>query len=557
MYHKEQKLSDYIDKLNADQNPEACESSTDSSELKELFNTVRLVHSLKEPTMPEADYPKKLTDAVNHQFSQSKSIKNKKRVWFTGLASVAAILVMAIMMNFFSPLDERSIAYAMEEAFKEIKAYHGVLEIISTNAENKEMTQAKLEVWANQEGHYYTKGLDGSQKDIITVNNGQKKWQVQPNKQQVHILPVFPDSYSFTFELGKEIETIKDALSTKIIGEDIIAGRQTSILEVSAQGGSPYRIWIDQETNLPMKKQYEMHNGLQYTITYSEMEFSNAIPEELVVYHVPNEFEEINNYPEQLINDLGEAQAAVGFIPEISKNISTRFTQDSIAIIPKKKLIKLYYTMTDKKQKVILMQGKSISELNPSSTAIIGEINNNIVEIQSPIYEDLGILGGGGLYSGLTDISSIRWQEDGFEYVVLGNASIEELTAFVEGLTGNELVIPSLDKHSWTKAQVQVPVDLDTEENVQKSVDGGSSPWRLDPSFVAQVFVSLQISPEGIAGEYPIKLEDLEVIQNDGKDSIIEVRGDSTPTKRVYLKKLVRQDSTGIWTVVGYDPINN
>lgn len=101
--------------------------------------------------------------------------------------------------------------------------------------------------------------------------------------------------------------------------------------------------------------------------------------------------------------------------------------------------------------------------------------------------------------------------------------------------------------------QIDVPVDLDTEGNTQKSVDEGHSPWRLDPKFTAQVFVSLKISPEGIAGNYPIKYENLSIVYQTGTDTIVEVTGE-TPIKRVYLRRLIRQDPTGIWTVVGYDP---
>ena len=109
-------------------------------------------------------------------------------------------------------------------------------------------------------------------------------------------------------------------------------------------------------------------------------------------------------------------------------------------------------------------------------------------------------------------------------------------------------------EQSSIKPQVKVPVDLEAEEGAQKNVDAGHSPWKLDPAFVAQVFVSLKISPEGIQGEYPIKYEELKIVQNTGKEAVIDVSGSNTPIKRVYLKRLVSQDNTGIWTVVGYDP---
>lgn len=106
------------------------------------------------------------------------------------------------------------------------------------------------------------------------------------------------------------------------------------------------------------------------------------------------------------------------------------------------------------------------------------------------------------------------------------------------------------------RAQVEVPVDLEVVEREQSSVDEGHSPWKLDPAFVAQVFVSLKIFPQGIQGDYPIKYEELKVVQNTGKDAVVEVDAKNTPIKAVYLTRLIKQDNTGIWTVVGYDPSN-
>ncbi|MEG0771758.1 hypothetical protein [Clostridium sp.] len=106
------------------------------------------------------------------------------------------------------------------------------------------------------------------------------------------------------------------------------------------------------------------------------------------------------------------------------------------------------------------------------------------------------------------------------------------------------------------RPQVQVSVDLEVVEREQSSVDEGHSPWKLDPAFVAQVFVSLKIFPQGIQGDYPIKYEEFKVVQNTGKDAVVEVSAKDTPIKAVYLKRLIKQDNTGIWTVVGYNPSN-
>jgi len=108
-------------------------------------------------------------------------------------------------------------------------------------------------------------------------------------------------------------------------------------------------------------------------------------------------------------------------------------------------------------------------------------------------------------------------------------------------------------KDNRIEPQINIPINLEIEKEAQKSVEEGHSPWKLDPVFVAQVFVSLQVSPEGITGDYPIKDKELKIIQSSEKETIVEVNSNKTNIKKVYLKRLIKKDSTGIWTVVGYD----
>jgi hypothetical protein len=70
---------------------------------------------------------------------------------------------------------------------------------------------------------------------------------------------------------------------------------------------------------------------------------------------------------------------------------------------------------------------------------------------------------------------------------------------------------------------------------------------------VAQFFASLLLSPEGITGDYPIAYEDIKIIMNDGIEAIAMIECDKTIAEYIYMERLVRQDETGIWTVIGYD----
>ncbi|MCM3570521.1 sigma-E factor regulatory protein RseB domain-containing protein [Neobacillus mesonae] len=544
MNQNEKRLSDYIDRLNDEQRPDEDEYSTDSEELRELFQTVKKVRSLKDPAMPGPEFAKKLAKSAN------KSKANKKKwTWAASITGIAAII--ALMLNFLLPSSHTDIVYAMEKAFQDVKTYHGVLEIVETNKAGESNTQAKLEVWADQNGSYYIKNLVGPNKGMITVNNGEKKWQIQPKQKKVQILPVFPDTNRFTFELGTEISEVKQAVSTKTAGDDTIAGRKASILEVTPKGGAPYKIWVDKETNLPLQKQTAMQNAIQYKVTYTKMDFNETMPKELISYQIPKGYSVIDKNPEQFVNDLDEAKKAIGFFPKTLKTLPDGFSEERISVIPSQHLVKLYYSANS--QKVMIIQRKSSGRFKAATNASLGKVGDNTAEIQSPIFDNTGILWGGGLYAGMTDVSSIRWQQDGFEYAIIGDVPLDKLVSVTKIFTNGTFELSS--STSAMKPQVEVPYDLTIEKNDQKSVDAGNSPWKLDAAFTAQVFVSLKISPEGINGDYPIDRKDLKVVQNTGTTAIVEVSSDKTPIKRVYLKRIVRQNSTGIWTVTGYDPV--
>lgn len=108
----------------------------------------------------------------------------------------------------------------------------------------------------------------------------------------------------------------------------------------------------------------------------------------------------------------------------------------------------------------------------------------------------------------------------------------------------------------YHEPQIRIPRNLSMLQNEQRSVDEGHSPWKLDPIFVTQVFTSLLISPGGITGDYPIAYNDIEILKNTGTDAIARINNKNSPARYVYLKKLVRPDETGIWSVVGYDLVS-
>ncbi|MFL0245734.1 LolA family protein [Candidatus Clostridium stratigraminis] len=550
---KETKLSSYIDSLNNEKKPIEHESNREEDDLEELLETVRKVKSLNRPSLPDDKFSERLNEKIHKELLKEKSSRNTNKRWFYGIASAAAAAMLIITINLTGPLRQPNMVYAMEQAYNGVKAYHGTLEVMETNAEGKTNIQSKLEVWADKEGRYYVKGLEGAQKDLITANDGEKKWQISSSKKEVDEFTAFPDPYRFTFEIGNEIENVRNAVRTKTIGEENVSGRAATIVEITPKGGSPYKLWIDKETKMPLQKQSALEFSLQYKVLYTNISFMDALPKELLSFNIPQGYKELKSNTELVVNNLEESKALIGFSPKEITNIPSSYIKTSTAVFNNNKSLKINYVSTDNKKKVSILQQKAVGELKPASMASLGSINNSTAEVQSPIEAEEGVLLGGGAYTGVTGLSSVRWQQEGFEYAIVGNVSLVELTQFVKGLTNGTVQLSSSEQ-SINKPKVEVKYDLKVEEADQKSVDAGHSPWKLDPIFVSQVFVSLKISPEGITGDYPIKYEELKMVKNNGKEAVVEVNSAKSPVKRVYLKRLIRQDNTGIWTVVGYDP---
>lgn len=552
MNHEERDLSDYIDRLNAGQSPS--EESPASAELEPLLKTARMIYGLKEPEMPGEGFPERLSQAVVKELAPSPKIHAVKRRWFVSLTAAAAVFAVFLGLFLLQPFSKGNIVYAMERSYQKVKAYHGILNVTETNAAGQTTTQAQLEVWTDkQQGRYYEKELQGAQQGLVTVNNGQQKWQIQPAAKQATLYPASPDAYQFTFDLGKEIDTVKSAVRTKTSGDAVISGRKTTVLEVTPQGGAPYRLWIDKETNLPLQKQSAMQNSIQYTVTYSEIQFADAIPAQLLTYSLPAGYRQVNSSPEQSVASREEAQKVIGFSPKTLSAPPTGYAAAGMWVNLDTKAFRLRYVSADQAKYADVLEYKAAGALNPTASAMLGKVGGGTAEIQSPVSQTAGILGGGP-YAGVTGLNSIRWQQDGAEYAVIGTIPLDELPTFVKALTQETVELPSGSESLTDHAQVRVSVDMTAEENDQKSVDRGSSPWKLDPAYVAQVFVGLKISPQGIQGDYPVAIENFSVTQNTGNEAVVAVSGDKTPIRQVYLKRLVRQDSTGIWTVVGYDP---
>ena len=206
------------------------------------------------------------------------------------------------------------------------------MEVIFSNEAGETHTQSVLDVWVDKSGNYCIEVLEGSYKGLKTVSKGNKVWQSSVDESIMNVLPVFSETNEFIFELGNEVDGLKNSESAKIIGDDDIAGRQAYVMEVTPKGGLPYKLWIDKETKIPLQKQSSMYKAIRYTTRYTWINFAESIPDEVLAVDPDTGFKEVdlaesNNTgktPENAEDKQGEVigkDDAAWFAPEFKVDV--------------------------------------------------------------------------------------------------------------------------------------------------------------------------------------------------------------------------------------------
>ena len=290
--------------------------------------TVRKVKSLREMEYPDELFEQHLINSLtgnSGSISLDQRVKKTRRyAFFYPLAAAVAAILLFVTVYYVLPNQSPNMVYAMEKAMKELQAYHGIIEVSETNELGETITQSKRELWANKSGNYYIKDIEGTSQDLVTVNNGEQKWQIRPEEKTAYLFSAFPDDYRFTFELGNEVDDVTKAQTVTIMGTEIIDGRTTTKLQIIPDGGVAYYLWIDQETDLPLQKVSAMQNAIQLKVTYSFIEFMDTIPQKLLAYELPEGYKEVNTNQEQIVASLEEAEDLIGFMPQLPKAGSRR-----------------------------------------------------------------------------------------------------------------------------------------------------------------------------------------------------------------------------------------
>jgi hypothetical protein len=88
---------------------------------------------------------------------------------------------------------------------------------------------------------------------------------------------------------------------------------------------------------------------------------------------------------------------------------------------------------------------------------------------------------------------------------------------------------------------IYFPVDTIAEQSLQKEVDSGHQPWRFDP-----IEVAYSVIPDSIKGQ--VIIDSLRLVSETNNEAIVCFQ--SNRFYQIRLQRIVRIDSTGMWTPI-------
>lgn len=166
---------------------------------------------------------------------------------------------------------------------------------------------------------------------------------------------------------------------------------------------------------------------------------------------------------------------------------------------------------------------------------------------------------------------SLRWRQQGIEIEVEGLQTTE--MADLARQIAPDLILPDPAADLVGQAKINVPADLDgaRDDQLQVGQNNAIANAETSPLYTAFIFINSKLSPPGTfsapkptdtvpkggvpkfwSGVPKIPNASFKLVANNGADAVVAVADGQI--KQVYLKRLVRQDESGVWSVVGYDP---
>lgn len=298
-----------------------------------------------------------------------------------------------------------------------------------TITDGDESVATTHEVWQRGTDQYRAEVVDSDDPEPIdvTVTDGNTTWLYDADENEaLQATFDFDESDQEAFD-EEFVEGLYADMDAEVTGTDTVADRETYVLELEADGEDAVyesaTLWIDQETNYPLKQETETSLGeMTTTVEFESVTFDEPIDDEVFTFEVPEDatVRDFDDFTFEQYDDIESADAVVPFeLPE--PEVPDEYALETAMVTEN-------------------MVGWSASlqyaEGDSSEPAVIVTVADDRQEgVFEPEGEPVEIGDTEGVVREVFDgEQQLEWETDGLSYTVSGELEEAELIAIAESM---------------------------------------------------------------------------------------------------------------------------
>lgn len=412
MYERKfaQVIDQFIDDLLQEKKPAIYHSEAIEPELEKFFETVRAVKRLR---------------------TKKKSSSFFKTRWFKSLLTIAAALALVLGLEILPPagLNEENIVHAVVKAYDELQSYRGIAEIRSEQKNGEVDFLETIQIQYQKPFRYSAVHLYNGY-EMHYLSDGRTLAVIEPGEVTLDYL--FPEKELWRYHIGTAIWELEEAAEVKILGQETLFGRRTSVLEYRFAGDSvSHRLWIDESTRLPLRKVLNHPEGNRLIVEFKEI-FINPEPDEnTFVLNLPEgkKVVELNRSV-----SLKEANEIWAESAKTLEHVPAEMELQRVGIL-KEDLFALVLRFRGKKENDFMdiyyaaSPGEITEPLSPSAET--GKLGKGFVELEKNVRNVFK------RYIG--ESNTARWSSDNGVVFIVSSRETQQLQEVLENLAGEKI----------------------------------------------------------------------------------------------------------------------
>jgi outer membrane lipoprotein-sorting protein/predicted house-cleaning noncanonical NTP pyrophosphatase (MazG superfamily) len=425
-------INSFIDDLNNEKKPKVYMELEDKDleELESYFETVRAIKRLRK------------SDTKSLLNRNKKNKKERKRIFpIIKIAAVAAVFLITFVAGSFldipfldkqlqdnkefSILNSDNIVHAMVKAYEELKSYAGVIEIRSINNGEVDFLETIQVKYKKPNKYIAIHEYDGY--SYKQISNGDKLYTVTADTVTVDYSN--PRKELWRYHIEDQIQELTIAEEIRKVGSENLLGREADVFEYRFSDSETFhKIWVDKETNLPLKKELNLPENRKLINHFIELEVNPEFDDMIFSYELEpqQKLVELNHKV-----DVDSVKKVWGNTDRLQEEVPDSFELVNAVKLENEVYDYLVKFSKDKDYIDVYITNKPITDYY-STDSEYGKLGDGWVEITEDAVNVFKV------YIGKSNV--LKWVTENMEIVIVSNIDTDSIVDLLERVEQKEIV---------------------------------------------------------------------------------------------------------------------